>query len=70
MIALSKRELLPGADLDANRMPGHWLLARLGKRVLRPGGLELTRRLVESLDIRSSGSVAELAPGLARPEGG
>ena len=29
------------------KMPGHWLLARLGKRVLRPGGLELTQRLLE-----------------------
>jgi hypothetical protein len=27
-------------------MPGHWVLARMGKRVLRPGGLELTRRLL------------------------
>ncbi|EJF47438.1 hypothetical protein HMPREF1318_1361 [Actinomyces massiliensis F0489] len=25
-------------------MQGHWLLARLGKRVLRPGGMGLTRR--------------------------
>jgi len=30
---------LPGSDLDVAKMPGHWLLARLGKRVLRPGGL-------------------------------
>lgn len=45
-------------------MPGHWLLARLGKRVLRPGGLELTRRLIEHLDIRPSDSVVEFAPGL------
>ncbi len=69
MIARSKttlaaREHLPGETLDARKMPGHWLLARLGKRVLRPGGLELTRRLVESLDIRSSDSVVEFAPGL------
>ncbi len=64
MIARSRRELLPGEDLTASTMPGHWLLARLGKRVLRPGGLELTRRLVESLDIRSSDSVVEFAPGL------
>ena len=28
------------------KMPGHWVLARMGKRVLRPGGLELTRRLL------------------------
>ena len=26
---------LPGAPLDYATMPGHWLLARMGKRVLR-----------------------------------
>ena len=30
---------LPGVALAAEKMPGHWLLARLGKRVLRPGGV-------------------------------
>ncbi len=29
---------LPGARLAAEKMPSHWLLAPLGKRVLRPGG--------------------------------
>ena len=52
---------LPGADLDASRMPGHWLLARLGKRVLRPGGLELTR---EMLAVSADDDVVEFAPGL------
>ena len=28
---------LPGASLNIAKMPGHWLLGRLGKRVLRPG---------------------------------
>lgn len=37
---------LPGSELDVAKMPGHWLLARLGKRVLRPGGLKLTRALL------------------------
>jgi SAM-dependent methyltransferase len=55
---------LPGYELPATKMPGHWLLARLGKRVLRPGGLNLTRRLLESLAIRSSDAVVEFAPGL------
>ncbi len=64
MIASSSDETLPGANLEAGKMPGHWLLARLGKRVLRPGGLELTRRLIESLDIQPSDSVVEFAPGL------
>ena len=56
--------VLPGAGLSAGKMPGHWLLARLGKRVLRPGGLELTRYMLESLAIRSSDAVVEFAPGL------
>jgi SAM-dependent methyltransferase len=59
-----QRQPLPGDELETNKMPGHWLLARLGKRVLRPGGLELTRRLIERLDIRPSDSVVEFAPGL------
>ncbi len=28
---------LPLSDRDDDHMQGHWLLARLGKRVLRPG---------------------------------
>ncbi len=56
--------ILPGAELAAAKMPGHWLLARLGKRVLRPGGLELTRSMLRALDIRSSDAVVEFAPGL------
>jgi hypothetical protein len=43
---------------------GHWLLASLGKRVLRPGGLELTKRLIEKLCIAETDDVLELAPGL------
>jgi SAM-dependent methyltransferase len=45
-------------------MPGHWLLAKMGKRVLRPGGLELTHRLLHSLGIGVSDTVVEFAPGL------
>ena len=55
---------LPGAGLDIAKMPGHWLLARMGKRVLRPGGLELTRRMLDGLAIGSEDAVVELAPGL------
>ncbi len=46
------------------KMPGHWLLARLGKRVLRPGGVELTRQMLEALAITSDDDVVEFAPGL------
>src|SRR5690606_4633747 len=55
---------LPGDGLEARRMPGHWLLARLGKRVLRPGGIELTRTLIEALDVGPRDDVVEFAPGL------
>ena len=49
---------------QAHKMPGHWLLAKMGKRVLRPGGLELTRTMLDRLNIQSSDAVVEFAPGL------
>ena len=57
-------DALPGEGLDFSKMPGHWLLAQMGKRVLRPGGLELTRRMLATLDIQASDEVVEFAPGL------
>lgn len=54
----------PGEGLKTERMPGHWVLARLGKRVLRPGGMELTRRMLKRLAIKPSDEVIEFAPGL------
>src|SRR3954470_13602488 len=54
----------PGGGQKTEKMPGHWVLARMGKRVLRPGGMELTRRMLASLDINSSDDVVEFAPGL------
>lgn len=64
MVITAEKELIPGAALSADRMPGHWLLARMGKRVLRPGGRELTDQLLASLDIGPSDDVVEVAPGL------
>src|ERR1700674_5711993 len=55
---------MPGEALKAEKMPGHWLLARLGKRVLRPGGRQLTNRMFEALKICPSDHVIEFAPGL------
>lgn len=55
---------IPGQAVPVDRMPGHWLLARLGKRVLRPGGRELTDRLLGALAIGPTDHVVELAPGL------
>lgn len=49
---------------ELSRMPGHWLLAQMGKRVLRPGGIELTRQMLEALAISSSDDVVEFAPGM------
>lgn len=54
----------PGEGLDAGKMPGHWLLARLGKRVLRPGGLELTQQMLSALALAPGDHVVEFAPGL------
>ncbi len=50
--------------IEPERQPGHWLLASLGKRVLRPGGLELTRSMLAALDVGPSDDVVEFAPGL------
>lgn len=55
---------LPGGRLRPDKMPGHWLLARLGKRVLRPGGLAMTQSLLAALAIGADDDVVELAPGL------
>lgn len=49
--------------MDAARMPGHFLLARLGKRVLRPGGIKMTRWILDTLDIGANDMVIEFAPG-------
>lgn len=49
---------------EASRQPGHWLLASLGKKVLRPGGLELTKRLIAQFAPGSADNVVEFAPGL------
>lgn len=56
---------LPAADRADDTVQGHWLLARLGKRVLRPGGIELSRGLLERAGLPNS-DVVELAPGMGR----
>ncbi len=58
--AAAPRTELPGPD----KLPGHWLLASLGKRVLRPGGLNLTRGMLQRLDVAPDDDVVEFAPGL------
>ncbi len=34
---MSKTPSVPGTDRPADKAAGHWLLAQLGKKVLRPG---------------------------------
>lgn len=55
---------LPCPSTQTEMMPGHWLLAQMGKRVLRPGGLELTHKLLAELAISATDDVVEFAPGL------
>jgi phospholipid N-methyltransferase len=55
---------LPGAGQHLEKMQGHWVLARAGKRVLRPGGLALTRRMIDALSISVDDRVVEFAPGM------
>ncbi|MGB8390355.1 class I SAM-dependent methyltransferase [Mycobacterium sp.] len=59
------RQPLPSSSRADDGVAGHWLLARLGKRVLRPGGVELTRTLLARAEL-SDADVLELAPGLGR----
>lgn len=59
-----KHQVLPEDGKDVSRMQGHWLLAKMGKRVLRPGGLELTRQMLSALNIGAKDHVVEFAPGL------
>ena len=40
---------LPYADRPVATAPGHWVLARAGKRVLRPGGAALTAAMLNEL---------------------
>lgn len=60
----TKEIILPGDGLSIEKMPGHWLLAQMGKRVLRPGGIELTRKMLHGLAITPTDQIVEFAPGL------
>src|SRR3989304_2727783 len=51
-------------ETSDDKLPWHWLLAKMGKRVLRPGGLRLTHQLLTALDIQPTDEVVEFAPGL------
>lgn len=57
-------QILPGEGLAVEKMPAYWLLARLGKRVLRPGGRVMTESLLHALGLGAGDRVVELAPGM------
>lgn len=60
---MTVNEAIPQSTRSAQDVQGHWLLARLGKRVLRPGGAHLTRQLLDRAQLDGA-RVVELAPGL------
>ena len=59
----SLAETLPFADRPVEKAPGHWVLARAGKTVLRPGGLALSTWALKRAVLPGS-DVVEFAPGL------
>ncbi len=65
---MTAESTLPFSKRDTAHLPGHWLLARLGKRVLRPGGAQLTSALLSDAALPGA-DVVELAPGLGRTAG-
>lgn len=62
---MSDKLPLPQSEGDIATIPGHWFLARMGKRVLRPGGLKLTQSMLAHAHITDE-DVVELAPGMGR----
>ncbi|MDO4888199.1 MAG: methyltransferase domain-containing protein [Actinomycetaceae bacterium] len=51
---------------EEKRLQGHWLLAKMGKRVLRPGGIELTRRVIANAKPSAQDRIVEFGPGVGR----
>ncbi|MCO5269568.1 MAG: class I SAM-dependent methyltransferase [Brumimicrobium sp.] len=48
---------------DVDHAASHYLLASIGKKVLRPGGKGLTKELIASLHISEGDKIVEFAPG-------
>lgn len=51
------------SNLADGKLPGHWLLAKVGKKILRPGGIEMTKNLLNTVDFNQK-NIVEFAPGL------
>lgn len=52
------------AQTPDSRLQGHWLLASMGKRVLRPGGLHLTREMLGAAAPHAGDRIVEFGPGV------
>lgn len=55
---------IPADEVPDARLQGHWLLASMGKRVLRPGGLHLTREMLEAAAPHAGDRIVEFGPGV------
>lgn len=51
---------------EEKRLQGHWLLAKMGKKVLRPGGIEMTRELLRIAKPTKTDRIVEFGPGVGR----
>lgn len=49
-------------EMNENEWP--WVLSKVGKKILRPGGRELTLLLINTLNITPEDNVVEFAPGI------
>ncbi|GAB1415469.1 class I SAM-dependent methyltransferase [Paludibacter sp.] len=47
-----------------SKAQGHWILANMGKKVLRPGGKKLTQLLLSKINITQNDDIVEFAPGM------
>jgi len=56
-------ENLQTHTLDFERAPAYSVLFHLGKKSMRPGGLKLTKCMLDELKINQDDEVVELAPG-------
>lgn len=51
---------------EEQRLQGHWLLAKMGKKVLRPGGIEMTHELLRITKPAATDRIVEFGPGVGR----
>ncbi|WP_070967603.1 class I SAM-dependent methyltransferase [Vibrio sonorensis] len=61
---MSEKLVMPNSHREVSKTPGHWVLAQLGKKVLRPGGKEITQKMLNGLKISPIDKVVEFAPGM------